>query len=420
MDLRNSKPALAPIDGSPIRKAVFVPADRPYQMCVRCVMDTTDPTIVFDEDGVCNHCAYFENNVLPVWFPNENGRQKLTKKINQIREYGNGKEYDCIIGLSGGIDSSFVATQVVEWGLRPLAVHVDAGWNSEIAVKNIEEIVSRLKIDLITHVVDWSSMRTLQRAFLHSNLANQDVPQDHAFFAALYGYAIKANVKYVISGSNFATESVLPQSWGHNAMDVAHVKAVHAAFGDQPLKDFPLVSFFDLYIRIPRIRKMEVFSPLNFMRYNKDDAIRILEKDYGWRYYGGKHYESRWTHFFQGYYLPHKFGYDKRKAHLSSLILAGQRTRDEALEELRQPLYSENQLKEDKAFIAKKLNLKVEELDHLIHEDCTHFSEFGNNEEKLRKLSARAGIVRAASKRALNAAKNPFSATRAIARKLGL
>lgn len=378
------KAILAPIDGSPITEAAFVSKSRPYQICTRCIMDTTDPDIAFDDQGVCNHCHYFDNNVRPAWPSPEKGKFLLAEMIAHVKSYGEGKRYDCIIGLSGGIDSSFIAVKAVEWGLRPLVVHVDAGWNSELAVMNIEQICSRLGLDLVTHVVDWEEMQDMQLAFLRSNLANQDVPQDHAFFAALYGYAIQAGIKYVISGSNYATESILPQSWGYDAMDATHVKAIHRRFGRRKRGNFPLVSFWNLYFRYPMILKMEVLRPLNYIPYNKEEAIRILERDYGWRYYGGKHYESRWTRWFQAYYLPHKFGYDKRKAHLASLVVSGQMSRDEALAQLRNPLYDEKLLTEDKEFIAKKLGISVQELDDLISSPLQHYSEFPNHQRKLK------------------------------------
>jgi aminotransferase len=374
----------APIDGQPIRNAAFVPSGRSYQVCTCCVMDTTDPEIEFDEDGVCTHCRYFANNVKPLWPSLEGDQGKLDAMIRTVKAYGQGKRYDCIIGLSGGIDSSYLAVKVVEWGLRPLVVHVDAGWNSELAVMNIEQICRRLGLDLVTHVVDWEEMRDMQLAFLRSNLANQDVPQDHAFFAALYGYAEKAGIKYVINGSNFATESILPATWGYDAMDATHVKSIHARFGSKPRGDFPIVSFFSLYVKYPFILKMEVLRPLNWLPYNKEDAIKILEKDYGWRYYGGKHYESRWTRFFQAYYLPYKFGYDKRKAHLSSLVVSGQMSRGEALEALKTPLYAPKLLAEDMLFIAKKLGMTQADFEALVQQPVHHYSEFPNHQRKRR------------------------------------
>lgn len=378
----------APVDGRPIQQAAFVPKGREYQVCARCVMDTTDPEIEFDEYGVCSHCRNFDTNVKPAWPSVDGDPVKLEAMVQAVKAYGKGKRYDCIIGLSGGIDSSYIAVKVAEWGLRPLVVHVDAGWNSELAVMNIEQICRRLGFDLVTHVVDWEEMRDMQLAFLRSNLANQDVPQDHAFFAALYGYAEKAGIKYVINGSNFATECILPASWGYDAMDATHVKSIHARFGSRPRGDFPVVSFFDLYVKYPFLLKMEVLRPLNLLPYNKEEAIKILEKDYGWRYYGGKHYESRWTRFFQAYYLPYKFGYDKRKAHLSSLVVSGQMSRGDALEALKTPLYDPKQLVEDKIFIAKKLGLSLPEFEALVEQPARHFSEFPNHQRK-RRLAVR-------------------------------
>lgn len=374
----------APIDGRPITNAAYVPKDRVYQICTRCVMDSTDPEIIFDDQGVCSHCHHFENNIQPAWPSPEEGKKKLAAMIRTVKKYGKGKSYDCIIGLSGGVDSSYVAVKVAEWGLRPLVVHVDAGWNSELAVMNIEQICRRLGFDLVTHVVDWEEMRDMQLAFLRSNLANQDVPQDHAFFAALYGCAIKAGIKYVISGSNYATESILPTSWGYDAMDATHLKAIHSLFGSRARGNFPIVNFFNLFVKYPFILKMEVLKPLNYIPYSKEEAIRALERDYGWRYYGGKHYESRWTRFFQAFYLPYKFGYDKRKAHLASLVVSGQMTRAAALEALKVPLYDEKLIAEDKIFIAKKLGLTLVQFEDLINQPVHHYSEFPNHQRKLR------------------------------------
>jgi N-acetyl sugar amidotransferase len=351
-------------------------------------MDTTDPEIQFDDEGVCSHCHRFDQVVKPAWPSFGVGDLvELEAMIQRVKDYGRGKPYDCVIGLSGGIDSSFLAVKAAEWGLRPLVVHVDAGWNSELAVMNIEQICRRLGFDLVTHVVNWEEMREMQLAFLRSNLANQDVPQDHAFFAALYKYAEKAGIKYVFNGSNFATESILPSAWGYDAMDATHVMAIHKRFGEKRRGAFPIVSFFDFYIKYPYILKMEVLKPLNLLKYDKEDAIKILEEKYGWRYYGGKHYESRWTRFFQAYYLPYKFGYDKRKAHLSSLVLSGQMARTDAQEVLKAPLYDDNLLQEDKLYIAKKLGLSLLELEELIDQPLNHYTTFPNHQWKYRCAS---------------------------------
>lgn len=342
-------------------------------------MDTTDPEITFDELGNCNHCNSFYEVAPNVWFPNEEGAKKLELIISEIKQAGKNNEYDCIIGLSGGIDSSYLAYITTKMGLRLLAVHVDAGWNSELAVKNIENIVKKLNIDLYTCVIDWAEIKDLQIAFLKSGVANQDTPQDHAFFAALYGFAVKENIKYVLSGSNNATEFILPSAWGYDAMDSIHLKAIHKRFGTKKLKTFPIVNFFDLYIGYRYIRQMKVVTPLNYLPYNKNKAIAILEKELGWKYYGGKHYESRFTKFFQGYYLPTKFGYDKRKAHLSSLIVSGQITREKALQEIQKPAYPLEELEDDKEFLIKKLGLTASEFENMMQVPNVNFSNYPSN-----------------------------------------
>lgn len=362
--------------------------EAPYRICTRCCMDTSDPEITFDEKGVCNHCLYFENNVKPAWFPDERGEPMLQKMISEVKAYGRGKRYDSIIGISGGVDSSYLAVKVAEWGLRPLAVHVDAGWNSELAVKNIEQIITKAGLDLVTHVVDWDDMRELQLSFLRSNVANQDTPQDHAFFAGLYNYAMKEGIKYVINGSNYATESVLPSSWGYDSMDADQLRDIHKRFGTAPLKNYPIIGFMKYNLYYPRMKGMTILKPLNYMHYSKQEAIDYLEKNYGWRYYGGKHYESRWTRFFQAHYLPKKFGYDKRKAHIASLVVTGEMTREQALEEVAKPLYSDNELAEDMAFIAKKLGISVDELQSYIDAPPAHWSEYKNHMGKMKMLQA--------------------------------
>lgn len=353
-----------------------------YRVCVRCVMDTTDPDITFDEAGVCSHCHGFEANIRPHWKPNAEGAARLQATLADIKREGEGKPYDCIIGLSGGVDSSFIACKLVEWGVRPLVVHVDAGWNSELAVKNIEQVISKLDLHLDTMVIDWGEMRDLQRAFLRSHVANQDIPQDHAFFGSLFRKALEHNIRYVVNGNNYATEGVLPQSWGYDAMDSTHIRAIHRQFGEGKLSTFPLLSFTDYHVTMHT--KLRFFDPLNLMPYDKFEAIKYLEENFGWRYYGGKHYESIWTRWYQAHYLPTKFGYDKRKAHLSSLIVAGTMTREEALTEMEKPLYTDNELAADTAFVAKKLSFTDDELAALIAAPPRHYAEFATNEGALR------------------------------------
>ncbi len=338
------------------------------QVCTRCIMDTTDPEITFDEQGRCNHCTRFFNTIQGVhWLPNDEGKRILDETIARMKSEGRGRQYDGIIGLSGGVDSSYLLCKLREWGLRPLAVHVDAGWNSELAVKNIEVLCKKLDIDLHTIVIDWEAMRNVQVAFLRSGVENQDIPQDHAFFAALYRYAVKKGVRYVFNGSNFATESILPSAWGYDAMDSTYLRAIVRRFGDGKLKNYPVVNFWEYYVYYPYIRRMAVVRPLNYIHYRKNEAIQELERNFGWRYYGAKHWESRFTKFFQGYYLPTRFGYDKRKAHLSSLVVSGEITRDEALAEMEKPVYPPDQLENDTAFVLKKLRISREEFERLIN-----------------------------------------------------
>lgn len=353
---------------------------REYQICNRCIMDTSDPQIVFDDQGNCNHCTDALTQAKIVWFPNDEGEQKLLAMAEKIKAERENKEYDCIIGLSGGVDSSYLAYKVVQLGLKPLVVHIDCGWNSELAVKNVENIVKKLKLDLHTHVVDWQEMKDLQLAYFRSNVANQDVPQDHAIFAALYSYAVKNNIKYVFNGSNFATECILPKAWGYNALDFKNLKSIHKEFGKRKLKRFPYVTFFKRYIYFNFIRKMSVVKALNFMSYDKEEAIEIMKKELGWQYYGGKHHESRFTKFFQAYYLPHKFGYDKRRAHLSSLIVSGQLTRDEALEEMKKEIYPNGTHIEDMEYVAKKLGVSLNEFERIIAQPNKSYKNYSNNE----------------------------------------
>ncbi|WP_109302015.1 N-acetyl sugar amidotransferase [Aquimarina sp. AU474] len=354
--------------------------EREYQICNRCIMDTSDPEIVFDQEGNCNHCNEAIERANGLWFPNKEGEQKLVAIAEKIKKTQKNKEYDCIIGLSGGVDSSYLAYRVVQLGLRPLVVHIDCGWNSELAVKNVENIVKKLGLDLHTHVVDWQEMKDLQLAYFKANVANQDVPQDHAIFSALYGYAVKNNIEYVFSGGNFATESILPKSWGYNALDYKSLKSIHKTFGAKKLKKYPYVTFFRRYVYFPFIRKMKIVKALNMMPYNKDKAIEMMKKELDWQYYGGKHHESRFTKFFQAYYLPHKFGYDKRRAHISSMIVSKQITREEALEEMKQEVYPDNSHIEDMEYVAKKLGVSFEEFQKIIDMPNKTYRDYPNNE----------------------------------------
>ena len=360
--------------------------DREYQRCSISIMDTTDPEITFDDDGICNHVTRFEKEIKPGWFPNEEGAKKLEAIFAEMKRKQKG-EYPCIMGLSGGVDSSYLAyIMVKKYGIKPLVVHVDGGWNSEQAVQNIENIVKRLDLDLYTYVVDWGEMRDLQLAFFKSSVANQDIPQDHAFFAKLSQVAREKNIKYVLSGSNYATESILPSAWGYDAMDSKQLKAIHKKFGKVKLKTYPVVSFFNRYFYLPFICRLKTLKPLNYMPYDKEDAMKILIDELGWQYYGGKHYESTFTKFFQSYYLPTKFGYDKRLAHLSSLIVSGQLSRDKALEEMTKPLYDDKEIEIEKSYMARKLGVTVEEFKNILQQPIKTYKDYPNQTKKINLL----------------------------------
>jgi len=349
-------------------------------------MDTTDDDIYFDDNGVCNYCNNFDNVISKRWHPDR--EDLLEQRIEQIKREGKGKEYDCIIGLSGGIDSSYLAVKLKGYGLRPLVVHVDAGWNSELAVHNIKQVVDYCGFDLHTHVMNWNDVQALQLAYLKAGVANQDVVQDHSFFSTLYHFAVKNNIKTVISGGNIATESIFPSSWHHSAMDAKNIHSIFKKHGQGKLKDYSTISMLQYYIYYPYVYKMKTFRPLNFMHYDKDDAMRYLVEEVGYKEYGRKHGESIFTRFFQNHYLPAKFGYDKRKPHLASLINAKQLSRDEALKILQEPLYDEIELKEDLVFVAQKLGITVEELQSYISEEGRSYKEYSNWDRGYRRLKA--------------------------------
>ena len=360
--------------------------NRTYKICTNCVMDTSDPEITFDSEGVCNHCNNFEKITKKKWYPNEEGQQRWASIVKKIKNEGRNQDYDCIIGLSGGVDSSYLAIKVKEMGLRPLVVHVDAGWNSELAVANIETVVKYCDFDLHTYVVNWEEMRDLQLAYLKSGIANQDAPQDHAYFSSLYHFSVKNGINYVISGGNLATESIFPASWHWSAMDADNLHAIHNKFGTKKLRNYKTIGFYELYLYYPFIKKMKTIRPLNFMPYIKSEALEELKEKVGYKEYARKHGESLFTKFFQNYWLPMKFGYDKRKPHLSSLIVSGQMTREEALIEAGRPLYDEKELKDDKEYIAKKLGVSDAEFEKILQVRPHDYSDFSNMEKKYKRM----------------------------------
>jgi N-acetyl sugar amidotransferase len=326
-------------------------------------MDIADPDIVFDENGVCNHCHTYDELVRANVFTGEEGKKRLGKIVAEIKETGKGKDYDCLIGVSGGVDSSFVAYKVKELGLRPLAVHLDNGWDSELAVKNIEQVLKKLNIDLYTHVLDWEEFKGLQLAFLKAGTPDSEIPADHAIVSLLYIVAEKKRIKYVLSGFNLRTETHIPLAWSQGHMDWKYIKSVYKKHGGNVLRTFPHLNLYHYKIYS---RKQKWIHILNYSDYVKNDAKNILKDDLCWKDYGGKHYESIYTRFYQGYILPKRFGYDKRKSHYSSLICSGEITRESALKELKNEIYPIEMQMEDKRYVIKKLSLNEEEFEKIM------------------------------------------------------
>jgi N-acetyl sugar amidotransferase len=327
-------------------------------------MDTSDPNIEFDERGVCNHCRAYDLIVKREVFTGEEGRRRLEEIVAKIKKDRAGKQYDCIIGVSGGVDSTFVAYKVKQLGLRPLAVHLDNGWDSELAVNNIQKTLKTLGIDLYTRVMDWEEFKDLQLAFLKASTPDSEIPTDHAIVSLLYEMAEKIGVKYVIIGRNVRTETHVAAAWSMGHFDWKYIENVHREFGHVPLKTFPHRS------RQQELRyreKQEWINILDYVDYVKKDAIKILESELGWQYYGGKHFESIYTRFFQVYILPRKFGYDKRRGHLSSLICSGEMTREVALEALKEPPCPTEMQEADREYVIKKLGLNEDEFEGIMN-----------------------------------------------------
>ncbi len=330
-------------------------------------MDTiADPDITFDEKGISNYYDAYKkaNATLPQ--TEEEGRNALEAIADKIKTEGKGKPYDCIMGLSGGVDSTYVAYLAKKLGLRPLAVHFDNGWNSEIADKNIANVIKHLGFDLHTEVMNAEEYKDIQLAYLKASVVDIEAPTDHAIFTSLFKLAGKHGIKYILSGTNHQTECTMPESWNFSKRDHVNIKAIHKAFGKVPLKTFPLMDVkmkrYDM-----KVQQLQSISLLHYVPYNKKVVKELITKELGWQDYGGKHYESVWTRFYQGYILPEKFKIDKRKAHLSDLIFGGQITKEEALEELTKPIYDPEQLEEDKKLVFEKLGLSESEFKEIMH-----------------------------------------------------
>lgn len=357
--------------------------DQALQVCTNCVMDTTDTAIVFDDRGVCDHCNTFYSEIQPSWDTGESGARDLERICGSIRKEGEGKDFDCIIGMSGGIDSSYLVYAAKElMGLRPLVFHVDAGWNSQIATSNIERLIDGLGLDLFTEVIDWEEMKDLQRAFFRSGVPHIDTPQDHAFFATMYKFATKHRIRHILTGANLSTECIRnPLEWMYYQSDSRQIRDIHRQFGERPLRKFPLTSILWHKVWLPYVRNIKVSRPLNFMPYIKADARQLLMDRFGWQPYPQKHFESRFTRFYESYWLPERFGYDVRKVQFSSLIVTGQMSRDEALEELGKPSYDVETIQHEIEFVANKLEMAVDELNACFSMPRKTFNDYKNQQQ---------------------------------------
>lgn len=360
---------------------------RPYQICTRCIMDTTDIEIQFDEQGICNYCKKYDKRAQNELHLDAIGQQKLARLIDEIKNNGKNKEYNCIIGLSGGTDSTMVAHIVKEkLGLKPLAITVNNGWNTELAEKNIENLVKKLNIDLYTHVLDWEEFKDVQLSFLKASVANCEAPTDHAIQSLLFHTAAQRGIPYIISGGNLVTEAIMPPSWGYCSRDWKQIKGIHKKFGKEKLKTFPHLTLFN-WIYYTFIKGIKFIPILNYFPYIKKDVKQFLEKELSWKDYGAKHFESIYTRFFQAYILPVKFGFDKRRAHLSTLICSGQTSREEAIEEMKLPPYSSTHVMEkDKELVLKKLGLTEKGFEDIMSSPIKTYKDYPNYDFLYRKL----------------------------------
>jgi len=363
-------------------------------MCTRCIMDSTASEIEFDKNGVCNFCRHYDEVLVNDLYADEDGQEKLNKLISQIKEKGKNRKYDCLIGLSGGVDSSYVAYLVrKKYGLRTLAVHLDNGWNTELSVANVEQIVKKLDIDLQTYVLDWKEFRDIQISFIKSSISNIEIPTDHAIWALLIKTAAKMKIPYIIAGNNVVTESIMPESWLYGSKDSKLIKSIHNKYGKVKMKTYPRLTTFN-YVDYLLIRGIRWIPILNYIPYFKADAKKFLTDELGWRDYGGKHYESIFTRFFHAYYLPVKFGYDLRKSYLSALICSGQISREEALEEIQKPPASTEILNNDLDYVLKKFRFSPEEFDMILKAPNKTHKDYSNNDSLWRRYRKIIKIVR--------------------------
>lgn len=354
---------------------------REYQICSNCIMDTSDSEITFDEAGRCDYCQNFETQIHPNWHPGEQGIAEIMPTIEKIKREGKDREHDCLIGISGGLDSSYVTYIAKEkFGLRPLMFHCDAGWNSDIGVSNIQKLIEGMDLDLVTEVINWEEMKDLQRAFFKSQVPFVDTPQDLALFSAIYNFAAKNDFKYVITGGNHSTECVRESlEWTYFSTDTVHVKDVHKQFGERKLETFPMCDIMKYKTYYRYLKGIRVIKLLDSVEFIKKDAIQELNEKFGWQPYPQKHYESRFTRFFESFWTPKKFGYDKRRAYFSSEILTGQMTRDEALDRISLPQLDEETMAHEFEYVASKLGWTTEEFQEIFEGKNKTFKDYKNN-----------------------------------------
>lgn len=356
------------------------------RICARCVMDETVPDIVFYDDGRCSCCRVYDEQRTKEIFSGDEAATRLERLVADVKEHGRGKPYDCLIGLSGGVDSSYVAYLVAKrFGLRALAIHLDNGWNTELAVANVERLVKTLNIDLTTHVLNWREFRDIQISFMKAGISNIEIPTDHAIWAVLLKTASKMGIKYIFAGNNVVTESIMPESWLYGSKDSRLIRGIHRRFGTMPMKSYPYLTTFD-YVRYLLVGGIRWVPVLNYVPYVKADAKRTLMEELGWRDYGGKHYESVFTRFFHADYLPTKFGYDLRKSYNSALVCSGQITREEALAELANPPSPKDQREQDRVYVLKKLGLSKDEFSNIVESPNKTYRDYPNSDALWRRM----------------------------------
>tara|TARA_Y100000992_G_C21273779_1_gene498609 strand:+ start:3233 stop:4339 length:1107 start_codon:yes stop_codon:yes gene_type:complete len=354
-------------------------------VCKRCVLDSSIEDLKFNSSGICNYCEDFDSQIKNYIFSNHQIKKRLRDLKLEIEKDGKHKEFNCIMGMSGGVDSSFVAHLAGQLNLRPLVVHLDNSWNSEIAVGNVKKIISKLNFQLQTHVIKWNEFRDLQRAYFKASVVDVEVPTDHAITAIVYKLASKYKIKHVLSGGNYRTEHGLPKSWRWDKLDYKNLKDIHRRYGSLKLKTYPTIDNFKFNFWYRGIKRIKQHLPLNYINFKRGEASEILSNEYDWRDYGGKHHESLFTKFYQAYVLPRKFNIDKRKAHFSSLIRNGEMLREEALRLLETLPYSNEDLMIEKPYVLKKLGFKESEFDKIMESKKVPH-EFFNNDQSLKNF----------------------------------